>query len=69
MEGSGIVRISQGHFDSPKDNFLLCYTLHANTGFIGFWLIEFREIIRGKSRKIKTNVENDPKWLKYGAGT
>ena len=64
MEGNGSILISQGHFNLPKDNFLLCYTLQANTGFIGFWLIEFHEIIREKSRKIKRNVENGPKWLK-----
>ena len=67
MEENGIIWISQGHFNLPKDNFLLCYTLQANTGFIGFWLIEFHEIIREKSRKIKRNVENGLKWLKFGA--
>ena len=53
MEGNG--RISQGHFNLPKDNFLLCYNLQANTGFRGFWLIEFHEIERGKIEKIKEN--------------
>ena len=69
MEPNGTIWIFQGRSISPKDNFLLCYTLQANAGFIGFWLIEFHEIIRRKQNKIKDNVKNGPKWLKVGAGT